>query len=376
MSQSDMVIADQPGASFLADLNTVIAALATNSSGATEPETTYAFQWWADIGSTPPMMRQRNAADDGWVAIFNLTTGLQSPAASQAEMEAGTETALRSMSPLLVAQAIASLATSGKPVPVRQTVLNGPVDTNGLAAFGGSTESTTVTATGTLVATASNGFGSNGQVDRVGSITNPSWTSLSTNGTMYLYLDIAANGTCTVGSTTLAPTYRWGGADVVTTNQFTFNIQEMVGKVGNGSVATQTYRVFVGEVTVAGAVVTAITWYALMGRYDSGFTSTLPGATTSVSRNHNLGYSDYVDASLDLKCLASEFGYPVGGIVPNIGSYSAAISPPQTMLTRNAASFPSSNAGNPWALIGSGGGGYQSLTAGNWAYRVRANRRW
>lgn len=173
------------------------------------------------------------------------------------------------------------------PVPVRQTVLSGPVDTSGLPSFGGSTGSTTVTASGTLIATAANGFTSSGQIDRVGSITNPAWTGLSTNGTMYLFLDIASNGTCTTGSGTLLPTYRWGGADVVTTNQFTFNIQEMIGKVGNGATAAQTYRVYVGEVTVAGGVVTAITWYALQGRYDSGRFAV--AVSTNYSKNHNIG---------------------------------------------------------------------------------------
>jgi len=279
-------------------------------------------------------------------------------------------TAANTVELLSYVKASANSLLQGTP-PVRQTILNGPVDTSGLSAFGGSTGGTTVTASGTLTATASNGTS-----DRTATITNPSWTGLSTNGTMYLYLDVASNGTCTTGSTTLAPSYRWGGADVVTTGQNTFNIQEMQMKVGNGATASQVWRVFVGEVTVSGSVVTVITWYQLMGRYDSGFTNTLPGGSTFVSRNHNLGYSDYVDASLDLKCLTSEFGYPVGGIVPNIGTYSAGISPPQMLLTRTAASFPSSNAGNPWSLMGSGGGAYQSLTAGNWAYRVRANRRW
>ena len=73
MSQSDMVIADQPGAAFLVDLNSVIAALATNSSGATEPATTYAFQPWAD--ATADRLKIRNAANDGWVSVFVLSTG-------------------------------------------------------------------------------------------------------------------------------------------------------------------------------------------------------------------------------------------------------------------------------------------------------------
>lgn len=182
---------------------------------------------------------------------------------------------------------IADIAAGLVYVPTRQTVLSGPVDTNGYSAFGGSTGSTTVTATGTIIPTAANGFNSAGAVNRIGSITSPSWTTLSTNGTMYLYMDIAANGSCTTGSTTLEPKYRWGGADVTTSGQFTFNIQEMVGKVGNGTVAVQTYRTFVGEVTVAGGVVTAIKWYALQGRYDSGFFSI--AASTTYAKDHLIG---------------------------------------------------------------------------------------
>lgn len=74
MSQSDMVIADQPGAAFLSDLNSVIAALATNSSGATEPATTYAFQPWAD--TTSGIFKLRNAANNAWVNLWDLATGL------------------------------------------------------------------------------------------------------------------------------------------------------------------------------------------------------------------------------------------------------------------------------------------------------------
>lgn len=252
---------------------------------------------------------------------------------------------------------------------VRQTVINGPVDTSGLSAFGGSTGSTTVTASGTLTVTAANGVSG----DRVGSITNPSWTGLTASA--YLYLDIAADGTCTTGSTTLVPTYRWGGADVTTSGQFTFNIQEMVGKVGNGATAAQTYRVFVGEVTASGTV-SAIVWYALQGRYDSGWTNTLPAGSTSVSKNHNTGYTDNVDTMLDLKCLTADAGYTVGDVIPRIGTYSGAPGPSMLRVQRLAASFPTSNAGNPWGLYLAGGGALTSLTAANWAYKVRIQRNW
>ena len=373
MSQSDMVIADQPGAAFLADLNSALAALVAQSSGSTEPATTYAFQFWAD--TTSGLLKQRNAANNDWIAILNLSTGLAFPAASQAEMEAGTETALRSISPLRVKQAIDALSTAGKPIPVRQTVLNGPVDTNGLTNFGGSTGSTTVTASGTLVATAANGFGASGQVDRVGSITNPSWTGLSTNGTMYLYLDIAANGVCTPGSTALAPTYRWGGADVVGNGQSTFNIQEMQMKVGNGSTAAQTFRVFVGEVTVAGGVVSAITWYALMGRYQGAWTATLPAAGAAVSFNHNIGAVD-LSVKLELQCTTAEFGYSVGDTVTEVNGNTGGVAAPISIVrTARTVGFTVTNSGS-MLVLNKNTGANATMTLASWRYRMTAQRGW
>jgi hypothetical protein len=252
---------------------------------------------------------------------------------------------------------------------IRQTVIAGPVDTNGFAAFGGSTGSTTVTAAGTLTATASNGVAG----DRTGSIVNPAWTGLSTNGSIFLYLDIAANGTCTTGSTTLSPIYRWGGADVTTNNQATFNIQEMQMKVGNGATAAQTYRVFVGEVTVSGAVVTAITWYALMGRYYNG-ALTLPTSGTVQSYNHNIGLSkEHLDSSVNLRCIATDSVaatgeildmnnmYTVGSLGRGFGGFSA---------SRNAYAIKQ----NTVELVGSLGN--SSVTNTNYTVLLEIVRKW
>jgi hypothetical protein len=258
-------------------------------------------------------------------------------------------------------------------IPVRQTVLSGPVDTSGLPAFGGSTGSTTVTASGTLIATAANGSATIGTIDRVGSIVNPSWTGLSTNGTMFLYLDIAADGTCTTGSTTLAPTYRWGGADVTTNNQFTFNIQEMIGKVGNGSVAAQTYRVFVGEVTVAGGLVTAITWYALRGRYD--ITDTADPSTTAISKNHNLGILPR-NWSVRVVCTTADASYSVGDEV-NVSDLSSSTANNKCASSRVSRSYISviSNTGSLF-LPNLSTGTWTALTAGSWSTRFVCDRGW
>lgn len=260
-------------------------------------------------------------------------------------------------------------------VPVRQTVLSGPVDANGFSLFGGSTGSTTVSATGTLISTAANGFNVNGAVNRIGSATNPSWTGLSTNGTMYLYKDIASDGTCTTGSTTLAPTYRFGGADVTTNGQFTFNIQEMVGKVGNGATATQVYRVFVGEVAVSGGVVSAIIWYGLQGKYDSGYTNTFPSAGTPTTRSSNLGIIPN-QANLDIKCIVANAAYLVGDvIIPYTEAGSGSYVPLNVIRGNNTLSFTT---GAVTAILAPAKttGGNTILTLTSWAYRLTATRGW
>lgn len=190
----------------------------------------------------------------------------------------------------------------------RQTVLSGPVNSQGAPNFGGATGSTTVTATGTLIATAANGFNAQGPVDLVGSITNPSWTGLSSNGTMFLYLDIAANGTCTPVSSGLGPVYKPGGTPAVTNGQFTFDYTKMVGMLGSGAAAAQRYRVCVGQVTVASGVVSAIVWYALNGFYESDETA-IPALALNLS--HNIGTTPLVERAILLNVVA-ENGYVPG----------------------------------------------------------------
>jgi hypothetical protein len=263
-------------------------------------------------------------------------------------------------------------ATTSKPA-IRQTVSSGPVDTNGNSAFGGSTGSTTVTASGTLIATAANGSALGGAVDYTGSILNPSWTGLSTNGTMYLYLDIAAAGTCTTGSTTLLPTYRWGGADVTTSGQFTFNISEMVGKVGNGATAAQTYRVFVGEVTVSGSVVTAITWYALQGR--AYVAQTTIAASTTYALTTSIGVKD-VDVASYLECKTIDGNYAVGDRIQLIlGDGDGSIPPGASIRTiRNTLSLVLGSALKVANISGAGAG--LNLTFANWSFGAFVRRAW
>lgn len=72
MSQHDMDIANAAGAAIRADLNLALAALVSNSSGATEPATKFAYQFWAD--TTTGLLKIRNAANSAWVTIGTLAT--------------------------------------------------------------------------------------------------------------------------------------------------------------------------------------------------------------------------------------------------------------------------------------------------------------
>lgn len=71
MSQHDMDLANAAGASFRADLNAALVALAGLSSGAAAPSTTFAYQLWAD--TTTGYLKQRNAANSAWVTLFRLS---------------------------------------------------------------------------------------------------------------------------------------------------------------------------------------------------------------------------------------------------------------------------------------------------------------
>jgi hypothetical protein len=70
MAQHDYVIANGTGAAVRSDLNSALAAIVSQNSGATAPSTTYAYMPWAD--STTGLYKIRNAANNGWITLFQL----------------------------------------------------------------------------------------------------------------------------------------------------------------------------------------------------------------------------------------------------------------------------------------------------------------
>ena len=72
MAQHDYVIANGTGAAVRSDLNNGLAAIVSNNSGATEPATMYAYQWWPD--TTTGLLKLRNSANNAWVTVGTLAS--------------------------------------------------------------------------------------------------------------------------------------------------------------------------------------------------------------------------------------------------------------------------------------------------------------
>lgn len=70
MAQHDYIISNGTGASVRSDLNGALGATVSNNSGATEPATMYAYQWWAD--TTTGLLKLRNSANNAWITIRQL----------------------------------------------------------------------------------------------------------------------------------------------------------------------------------------------------------------------------------------------------------------------------------------------------------------
>jgi hypothetical protein len=100
MAQHDYIIANQSGAAFRADLNNSLAAIVSQNSGAAQPSTTYAYQWWAD--TTTGLLKIRNAANNAWITLFQLdgewtTLALENGTAAAPSLyfkDSGTDTGL------------------------------------------------------------------------------------------------------------------------------------------------------------------------------------------------------------------------------------------------------------------------------------------
>ena len=81
MTQESIEILDGSGSEVLEQLNGAFETLATNNSGGTAPQTTYAGMFWLDTSNTEKVLKQRSSDNASWVVIGTIDEdGLFHPA--------------------------------------------------------------------------------------------------------------------------------------------------------------------------------------------------------------------------------------------------------------------------------------------------------
>jgi len=270
-------------------------------------------------------------------------------------------------------------------VPVRQSVLSASGDNNvgtpWLTAGTGLAVNLAATAVNVRLAFAA-GFGAAGAVDYIGSVTADlasAWSGLTASTTVFLYVTRnASTGALTYGATTLQPITQQGGTTSVVNGQYTFRTDQMVMYLGNGTTASPVQALFVGEAVTGASSVTSVVNYALLGAYDSGWITGLPGAGVYTSKSANLG-TDSAIASMLAKCLSVDgMAYPVGTvIVPAVTTNIAnnPVAPVQPSVTRTTVGVQAGATATGWAGGYCGNGNNNaSMTAASWSYRLIAKR--
>jgi hypothetical protein len=117
MPQSDQTVQNAAFPTVRADINDNLAALFSQSSGASAPAVTVAFQPWIDISSSPAIWKVRNATNTGWITIgvFDSTfaPGGVTPIANGGTGETTASSAINALVPTQAGNAEKFLKTDG-----------------------------------------------------------------------------------------------------------------------------------------------------------------------------------------------------------------------------------------------------------------------
>ncbi|WP_395714328.1 hypothetical protein [Reyranella sp.] len=281
---------------------------------------------------------------------------------------------------------LACINILGATSAVRQIVTSGPVTTTGLPSFLPATSaslavtSVGLSATTPLTVTTANGNDptTGRQRDLVGfSTSNLTWSGLTANTTNYLYVTVAANGALAALSTIREPIYQAGGTPAIQNGQFTFNIGEMKGYLGNGSLAPRSDVVFVGEVVTGASTVTSTTAYAYNGQYEGIFTGPLVAGGNWVGTGHSIGvkpnFYDFIIVNI-----TPEHTYAIGDTLHAaslIGNYGSFTLPLALTANRTAVTFFAASP-TPYVTSNKGSAASVTLTPANWQYKFIARRGW
>jgi hypothetical protein len=140
MSQNDFVIANDTAANVRADLNLALQALASQSSGATAPATTYANMLWYDTAAN--FLYMRSEADDAWIKLGTLNQSTNTfsaevtlPTLATSVWETGTATDESLISPAKLAAGIAAGAGDSGVEVISTTVITTAVSSVDFTGF-------------------------------------------------------------------------------------------------------------------------------------------------------------------------------------------------------------------------------------------------
>lgn len=135
MALTDYSLTDQNGASFRAELNTILSIIVANNSHATTPTTTFAYMFWAD--TTSGILKMRNAANSAWINLWTIAGG--APGLTDANVFTKTQTWKKGGD--LASAATVTLGTDGQLFDITGTdtvtVINGVAGTMFMLQFDG-----------------------------------------------------------------------------------------------------------------------------------------------------------------------------------------------------------------------------------------------
>lgn len=209
MAQADQVVQDAGFPTVRADINDNLAALFSQSSGASAPATTVAYQPWIDTSASPAVWKVRNSANTGWITIGTIDASAFSPGGTTAIANGGTgqTTAAAALAALLPTQT----GNSGKAL-----VTDGTLASWGVVAAGVSVQVFTSSGTYTptsgkttflVLATGGGGGGGRGTTNYSGGGGGGGGTAIR----LYSSAEMGSSATVTVGSAGAAATTGNGG---------------------------------------------------------------------------------------------------------------------------------------------------------------------
>jgi len=120
MAQSDQVVQNATFPAVRADINDNLAALYSQSSGASAPSVTVAFQPWVDTSVSPPLWKIRNASNTNWITVgtldVNFAAGGVTPIANGGTGATTSTGAINALVPSQAGNADKYLKTNGSVV--------------------------------------------------------------------------------------------------------------------------------------------------------------------------------------------------------------------------------------------------------------------